>query len=163
MWHERRRRIRCFYAAVGLVLASIGCKGGTESLGDPKARLTEYISHSFSVKGAGDRDTLAGYLSGDARARLLAWSDDQFVQAFTGTKRQFLKLAIKENKALGENQVNITYEVTYLDQSKGQGHSAKVTTKKLAELTKVEDKWLISEVRNIKEMIEYQNEISFFP
>jgi hypothetical protein len=52
----------------------------------------------------------------------------------------------------------ITYELTYLDQSKG--HDAKVTHKKTAELSRKDERWLISEVKNLKEMIEYKNEMS---
>ena len=121
MWHDGNRMIIAA-ASVFLALSLSSCKDS--SLGaDPKSRLSEYISHSFEVKGAGDRQALLGFLTGDAKTRLEAWSDDQFLEAFTSSKRQFLKLSFREVKPLGSDRVNITYEVTYLDQAKG--HNAK--------------------------------------
>ncbi|MGK5087243.1 hypothetical protein WDW86_06765, partial [Bdellovibrionota bacterium FG-2] len=87
-----------------------------------------------------------------------AWSEEQFRQAFMDSKRKFLKLVFRETNKGSDKEVNITYELTYLDQSKG--HDAKVTAKKLCSLVLDQGKWLISNVRNIKELVEYQNELS---
>jgi len=125
---------------------------------DPKKRLTEYISKSFAVKGAEDRKGLAEYLAGDARTRMTDWSDEQFRQAFIDSKRQFIKLAFREIKTLSPKEMNITYELTYLDQ--GKGHDAKVTNKKLCQMSLEKGKWFITDVRNIKELVEYRNEMS---
>jgi hypothetical protein len=146
--------------ALVLGLAGMACRDSGMGI-DPKNRLSEYINYSFSVKGAGDRQRMLDFLTGDAKSRLEAWSDDQFLEAFTATKRQFLKLSFREVKPLNPEQVNITYEVTYLDQAKG--HNAKVTTKKLCELSQQEGKWFISDVHNIKELVEYQDDITISP
>ena len=45
------------------------------------------------------------------------------------SKREFIKLSFKELKKLSDNRVDITYELTTLDQ--GKGHDAKVTNRNL--------------------------------
>lgn len=146
-------------AAVLLALASVtACTAGREGSGDPKRRLEEYISRSFAVKGVEDREVLSGYLTGQAKTRLMAWSDDQFRQAFIDSKRQFVKLAPMEVKQVSPSEVSITYELTYLDQ--GRGHDAKVTNKKLCQMVLDQGRWMVKEVNNIKELVEYRNEMS---
>ena len=134
------------------------CSSNKSGANDPKARLQDYISQSFVVKGPQDREALSRFLTGPAKTRLAAWSDDQFRGAFMENKRQFIKLVFSDVKSLSPKEVNITYELTYLDQSKG--HDAKVTHKKVAQLTQDRDQWLIAEVRNMKELIEYNNEMA---
>lgn len=157
----RRRRSRASFGAFfGLfaLIAASGCERGTVSSADPKGRLQDYITRTFNVKGAEDRQELLGFLSGDARTRLSAWSDDQFRQAFIDSKRKFLKLAFREVKTVSPTEVSITYELVYND--KIRETEAKVTNKKLAQMTLVDGKWLIGDVKNIKELVEYQNEMS---
>lgn len=142
-------------AAIALLSAcSSQQKGGM----DPKSRLQDYISQSFAVTGPQDREALSRFLIGPAKTRLAAWSEDQFRTAFLENKRQFVKLVFSEVRNLSPKEVNITYELTYLDQSKG--HDAKVTHKKMAQLTQDRDQWYIAEVRNMKELIEYKNEMA---
>ncbi|MEK6706301.1 MAG: hypothetical protein AAB116_25860 [Candidatus Poribacteria bacterium] len=140
----------CFLAA---------CNNKPGALVDgPKHRLNEYISKSFAIRSASDRNQLLEYLTGDAKRRLLAWSDEQFRQAFMDSKRQFVKLIWSEVKPASTNEVSITYELSYFDQ--GKGHDAIVTAKKLCNMTMEQGKWMIKDVRNIKELIEYRNEMS---
>ena len=153
-------RNRIQIATLGLFMSVIilsGCSKGASS-DDPKKRLAEYISLSFAVKDTPDRLALSQYLTGNAKTRLVAWSDDQFRQAFMDTKRKFLKLVIQEMKARSATETEITYEITYIDQSKGR--DAKVTNKKMSEMIHDQGKWLIKDVHNIKELVEYQNEMS---
>lgn len=149
-----------------LLLCAVGLFACTRSLdlaNDPKGRLTEYISRSFSVKGPADKATLMTYLTGDVKGRLESWSDDQFREAFIDSKREFLKLLFREVKGISPTEVEITYELIYLDQGKshaGRNSSAKVTNKKLCQMILDHGKWLIADVKNIKELVEYQNELS---
>ncbi len=144
---------------LALVLSSgAGCTKGPDSSDDPKGRLQEYISKSFAVRTPEDKKELVGYLTGEAKTRLSAWSDEQFREAFIDSKRQFLKLAFREVKQINPSEVSVTYELTYLDQ--GKGRDAKVTNKKLAQMLKEQGKWVVGSVRNIKELVEYQNEVS---
>jgi hypothetical protein len=99
----------------GLVLCAMAasCTPKQESKEDAKSRLNDYISLSFAVKGVDDRRTLSGYLTGEAKSRLDAWSDDQFQAAFIDSKRKFIKLAFKELKPVSPTEVSLTYELTY--------------------------------------------------
>ena len=42
----------------------------------------------------------------------------------------------------------------------GRGHEAKVTNRKNAQMIQDKGKWFISDVHNIKELVEYKNELS---
>jgi len=146
-----------FLATVcGLSLSA--CSRDGKNANDPKQRLTDYISTSFSVRDTSDRAKLENYLTGGAKNRLVAWSEEQFRQAFVENKRDFVKLAIREVKPVNPNRTDITYELTYVDQ--GRGPDARVTTKRMCEMSFEGGKWYIREVKNIKELIEYKNEIS---
>lgn len=136
-----------------------GCTGNNESQEDPKRRLNAYISQSFAIHGPEDREKLQSFLTGQARTRLAAWSDDQFRQAFVDTKRQFVRLAFVEEKKKSPTEVDLTYELSYTDQ--GRGHDAKVTNKKLCQMVQEKGVWLIRDVQNIKELVEYRNEMTF--
>lgn len=147
-------------AAIGLLLVSFSaCQLGLREAEDPKTRLQEYVSQSFSIQKAEDRTRLMGHLTGEAKTRFAAWSEEQFNQAFLQGKRQFLKLLIRETKRLSPEHVQITYELIYLDQAKGK--DAKVTQKKLCDLLLQQGQWKISDVKSIKELVEYQNELVF--
>jgi len=141
-----------------LTLGLTACTTGKNSLNGPQKALTEYISMSFSVKGIDDRTKLLQFLTGEARTRLEAWSPEQFLEAFIDTKRSFIRLVVVETKPASPTETTITYELTYLDQ--GKGHNAKVTNKKLCTLILEQDRWVIRDVRNIKELVEYQNEMA---
>ncbi len=126
--------------------------------GKPREIIRAYIEKSFNVKKISDRKDLQAYLTGETKKRLVAWSDDQFRKAFLDTKRKFLRLSFKEVKGVSENEVTVTYEIAYLDQ--GREHEARVTNKKLSYLSRINGKWKIREVKNIKELIEFKNEMS---
>jgi hypothetical protein len=157
------KTIRFCGALLLLFALNTACTRKPEGSDDPKHRLNEYISESFAVRGPQDRARLSAYLEGEAKSRLDSWSDEQFRQAFVDAKRKFVKLAFKEAKAVSDQEVGITYELTYLtgtQDAQGKAHDAKVTNRKLAQMIRRGDQWYISEVRNIKELVEYQNELS---
>lgn len=139
---------------------------------DPKKTLSEYVQLSFSVKKPEDRVKLSSLLAKDLRARLESWSEDQFKAAFLDSKRAFLKFSIKELKNISPVEAQITYELTYLDEVHlpesqkslsldEKPRQAKITNKKLCQLTYDQGKWLISDVRNLKELVEYRDELTF--
>lgn len=134
------------------------CTQKPDVVSDPKKVLTDYISKSFSMKSMDDKKLLLSHLTGETKSRLDAWSEDQFRAAFIDTKRQFVKLLIKEVKKNSDIEVGITYELTYLDLAKGK--DVKITNKKLAMLGKEGSQWLIKEVKNINELIEFRNEMA---
>jgi len=144
--------------AIGMAFSLIQCKNAKNFGEGPKATLHEYISKSFNLTRVEDRQDLEQLLTGKAKIRLTSWSDEQFRNAFLNQKRKFKSLQIREEKEISTNEVNITYELTYIDGEKGA--DTRVTNRKLAYLTRDGGHWLISEVRNIKELIEYQNEMA---
>jgi hypothetical protein len=139
------------------------CTAKQSTTDDPKGRLNAYISQTFAVKGPQDRLQLAGYLTGQAKVRMENWSDEQFRVAFLDSKRQFVKLAFKELKSVSDSEVGITYELTYQNKytdPQGKSHDAKITNRKFAQMIRQNGQWFISEVRNIKELVEYKDEMS---
>ena len=141
----------------------VGCTRQPQVVGDPKQRLTEYIVRTFSIRSETDKDFLLGYLTGDVKGRLESWSKEQFREAFIERKREFIKLTIREIKKISDQEVEITYELKYNELgSKIAGHSssAMVTNKKLCQMVLVQGKWMISDVRNIKELLEFKDELS---
>jgi len=150
---------RSLLVLIATIAVSISaCTRDSKNGNDPKQRLTDYISTSFSIREVSDRQKLEAYLTGGAKNRLVAWSEEQFRQAFVDNKREKVKLAIREVKPISASRTDITYELTYIDQ--GRGPDARVTTKRMCEMSLENGNWFIREVKNIKELIEYKNEIS---
>jgi len=156
------KRIVCLMGLIGL--GGLGaCTPKQEGQEDPKRRLNEYISQGFAVRSVQDRAQLVSYLTGDAKTRLESWSEEQFRQAFIDSKRQFIRLAFKEIKNVSADEVGITYELTYeadYADPEGIAHGAKITNRKLAQLVHKDNQWLISDVRNIREVVEYKDEMT---
>jgi hypothetical protein len=153
-----RKIFSIYLLPILFVSALAGCTRESKNENDPKQRLTDYISTSFSIRDVSDRTKLEEYLTGGAKNRLVAWSEEQFRQAFVENKREKVKLMIREVKPVSPVRTDIIYELTYLDQ--GRGPDARVTTKRMCEMSLENGKWLIREVKNIKELIEYKNEIT---
>lgn len=135
-----------------------GCSEPRNVPGDPKSRLEQYITKSFSVKNTSDRGEMAEFLTGEAKKRLTSWSDAQFLKAFVETKRTFERLLIRETRKISDQEVNITYELSYIEKIGDQ--SRKTTNRKLSNLVKENGSWFIREVKNLTELIEFQNELS---
>ena len=141
----------------------VSCTKQAQVVGDPKQRLTEYIARTFSIRTESDKEYLLSYLTGDVKSRLESWSKEQFREAFIESKREFIKLTIREIKRISDGEVEITYELKYSEQGSriaGHSRSAMITNKKLCQMILVQGKWMISDVRNIKELLEFQDELS---
>ncbi len=137
---------------------ALGCFDKEQKDFQPKEVLEAYITKSFSIKTPEDKKDLIVFLGGEAKERLTLWSDEQFEEAFIDSKRKFKKLLFKETKKVSEEEVNIIYELSYSD-NKDDG-SVNVTYKKLCRLMLEDGAWKIFQVKNIKELIEYENEMS---
>lgn len=139
-------------------MAFAACTGSQNLPGDPKSRLEQYITKSFAVKQPEDRAVMSEFLTGEAKRRLTAWSDAQFLRAFVETQRTFDRLLIRETRKISASEVNITYEISYVE--KVDARSRKVTNRKLANMLLEQGTWYIGEVRNLSELIEFQDELS---
>ena len=95
-----------------LILLMVGC---TSKVGDqtPANTLESYIQASFNVKDIQDKVKMENLLTGDTKQRLSVWSDEQFLKAFVETKKKFGSLRILENKKLSDQEVMITYELSF--------------------------------------------------
>ena len=94
------RKVRTLFSCLLLsaALSLSACQGRKSSGNEPQQRLTDYIAVSFQARETKDRQKMTEFLTGGAKNRLLAWSDEQFRQAFVEHKRQFKKLSIREVK-----------------------------------------------------------------
>lgn len=134
-----------------------GCTNKEKDL-SPKQRLESYISKSFSISSVEERQDLISYLIGPTKIKLSSWSDEQFRRAFIETERKFIKLLIRETKDVSQNEVSVTYELSYFENPKKE--NTKKTARRNARMLKENDVWYIREVKNISEIIEYSNEMS---
>lgn len=141
-----------------LFIGIAACSTRNETFDQPKQVLTEYIQRSFNVTQSTDKAKLLELLTGDAKNRLSMWSDEQFIESWVNSKRKFSKLKIHDQKNLSAQRVLITYELEFEDMSKGR--HMKFTQLKSAILTQAENNWKINEVRSVKELIEYKDELS---
>jgi hypothetical protein len=173
MPHERRTEAGnkvgiTTLALLWLAVVSAGCTNRQQSDADPRKRVTDYISKSFAVREESDREGLMEQLTGDAKYRLAAWSDDQFRAAFIESKRTFVNLQFHDVKQVTESRYDITYDLVYWDGGRAPEKTdasiedalAKVTQRKLAQVVNDRGKWLIADVRSIKELVEYKGEMS---
>ena len=72
-----------------------------------------------------------------------------------------MKLFLVEERGVDERNVDLTYEITFLDAAKAGGQGAKVTQRKIGRVRLDDGQWRIAEVRNVKELVEYQGEMTF--
>jgi len=150
------------FALLGVILIA-ACTNPVPRVGEPKQRLIEYIGRTFAVRSESDRETLLRYLTGDVKVRLQGWGKDQFRDAFIEKKRDLLKMTIREMKQISDHEVEIIYELKYNEWgSKVAGHvnRATVTNKKLCQMVLVQGQWMISDVRSIKELLEFNDELA---
>jgi hypothetical protein len=144
-------------AVVAMLAALSGC---TKTPGDlsPAKVLENYIKISFSLSGVQDRKRMEELLTGDTLGRLMSWSDDQFAKAFLESPKRFQGLKILENRKVSEQEVALTYELSFEEGPKD--NLAQITQKKLCSVIKVDGAWKIKEVRSIRESIEYMKEFT---
>jgi hypothetical protein len=151
-----RPKIVLFY----MFLACLGFTACTSNTGDqtPVKTLENYVQTSFNVKGVEDKAKMVDMLIGDTKQRLQVWSDEQFLKAFVETKKKFGALKILENRKVNDQEVALTYELSFREGEKEK--EAKITQRKLCMLVLVDGSWKIKEVRSQRESIEYLSELS---
>lgn len=134
--------------------------------GSPKRVLESYISETFSAKETADKSRLLGYLSGSAYDRLSSWSDDQFREQIIDKKRKFRSLSIKSERSVSSSERQITYELIFSTESTSpknpnDASPTTITQRKIVSFTMDKNgTWKISEVKSLKETIEFSQEWS---
>ena len=126
--------------------------------GSPAKVLENYIQTSFHAKTLDDKRHMEELLTGDTKNRLVSWSDDQFNKAFVDAKKKFQSLKILETKKISDQEVALTYELSYQDGPEDK--TAEVTQRKMSTIVQENGAWKIKEVRSIRESIEYLKEFS---
>lgn len=144
-----------------LLIGAVSCKRNFDATSsEPNAVLKHYIDLSFEAKSVKDKTALAELLTGSARDRLMTWSDEQFLSAFVNSKRELIKFAVHESKRISAKEASITYELVSTE-GKGTPTETRQTQKKLAMLAQTASGgWQIKEVRNIKTLTEFKNEMT---
>jgi len=152
-----------FKSALVLIIMT-GLSAGLVSCSDkaddktPQKTLESYIQASFDVKGVEDKVKMENLLTGDTKQRLSVWSDEQFLKAFVETKKKFGSLKILETKKVNDQEVALTYELSFREGEKEK--LAQITQRKLCTLVFLDGGWKIKEVRSQRESIEYLSELS---
>ena len=143
-----------------IAVCSIWMAGCTSGVDDktPGKTLESYIQASFNVKDAQDKKKMEDLLTGDTKQRLSVWSDEQFLKAFVETKKKFGSLRILETKKVSDQEVALTYELSFREGEKD--NLAQITQRKLCTLVLLDGGWKIKEVRSQRESIEYLKELS---
>ena len=124
----------------------------------PTKVLESYIQISFNAKNLDDKKKMEDLLTGDTRSRLVSWSDEQFTKAFIEAEKKFQGLKVLENKKVNDDEVVLTYELSYQEGPKDK--LANITQRKLCTVVQQDAAWKIKEVRSIRESIEYLKELS---
>ncbi len=124
----------------------------------PTKVLESYIKISFNAQNLEDKKHMEDLLTGETKKRLLSWSDEQFIKAFIEAKKKFQGIKILENKKVNDQEVALTYELSY--QEGPQDKTAQVTQRKLCNIVEEDGSWRIKEVRSIRESIEYLKEFT---
>jgi hypothetical protein len=88
----------------------------------------------------------------------MSWSDDQFTKAFLDSTKKFQSLKILESKKVSDDEVALTYELSYREGPKDK--EAEITQRKMGTVVNEDGGWKIKEVRSIRESIEYLKELS---
>jgi hypothetical protein len=150
--------LRNVLGGVLLCGALISCTPTPPGESTPTRVLETYIKVSFGARDLEDKKKMEELLTGDTRKRLAAWSDEQFNKAFVESKKRFLGLKVIESKKVSEEEVALTYELSFQEGSPEK--AANITQKKLCAVIREGEVWRIKEVRSIRESIEYLNEFS---
>ena len=122
----------------------------TQKLGTPEASLREFINYRYSKDQS--KDKLLSMTTGKFQFKINEMSDDEFT-LFTGTSN----LQKRSFKVVTSNCQKETCFITFIssyNQFQEKEKEFVVETKKIAELTKEEESWKISDVTELKTHIE---------
>ena len=139
------------------------CTGSKTAQNGPQKTLTEYVEKSFAVKAINDKKDLLNLTTGEVKKLLEGIDEKSFLDQFLHSKRSFVALRVKDERKMNDTKYTITYELVFNEQSNDSKNPNKsqVTSKKYALFELESGVWKISEVRNLKTLIEHQNEMTF--
>jgi len=150
----KMKLLTCFGILASLMLLG-SCTNAKKQT--PQETLSEYVSRSFGVATQNDKAKLAELATGQVKAALDSLNDEEFKKNFVDTKRELVALKIKDERKLADGRYSITYEIAYINKS--SENKDKLTSKKHAIFVNENGKWLVSEVQNLKTVMEHQTEL----
>lgn len=140
------------YLMFGILLVLVACSRPDS----PEGLLQEFVEYRF--KSSQSRDTLLGYTHGGMQVMLQEMDDEQF-QEFTADKgRSFRSLTIRSKNCKGDDCF-LTYVLSYTQAEKQE----LVETKKIAKLSKIDEKWYIVDVQGVKTFVDFKDPIDIGP
>jgi hypothetical protein len=125
----------------------------------PDASLKSFINYRFSASQ--DKDGTLAYTTGVLSDRINAMTDEEYSEYKNNSEYSKRKYRVNLSKCT-ENQCFITYTLSIIKKG-DSGPSAIVDIKKIAELKKVEEKWKVADVNNVKTYIESKQPIDVTP
>ncbi len=112
--------------------------------------LKTYIEGRFD--GNYDRLEIAEFLNGSIKEEITAMSDEDF-EKYSDLSNLKKKKFMVTHQNCSTDKCFITYLISY-NQLKGPKDFFRVDSKKIAEMTKVEESWKIEKVTNVKSYLE---------
>jgi hypothetical protein len=149
-----------FLMAGSMVLGSTACEMRSASQKEPKEVIQRYIAASFNARSFSDKGKLTPLLTGEVKERLVNLEEESFKKRFLDPNRKFIRLRFREIQEVSPGLLNLTYEITYSETRKN-GYEATVTNRKLAELVLIDEKWFIQDVKSLRQLIEFEDELAF--
>ncbi len=139
------------------ILAAITLFGAcTKKLG-PDETLQKIVR--MSLDGTMDREDILGLTTGELNAALSDLDDEEMQKylKLEGAKRDSFKINLSNCE---NSKCFLTYTLKY-DRMQDGIKTFEVELKKIAEMTKVEERWLLSDVTDVKTY--YQSEVPIEP
>ncbi len=137
---------------LGMLMLFQGC----ESEKDPEGVLRGYIDYSFN--SGKDRAKYLDWLGEELYEKIKNMSDEEFEDFSNMERFKRKRFRVLQKNCDGE-LCNITYLITYLQYDENKKADFSVEVRKIGELKKLDGKWKIISVNNIKTYIEAENEI----
>jgi hypothetical protein len=154
-----------FKKIILFLLIIVGCisKNNKDEF-SPQKILSKYVEKSFNLKSIDERRELEQYLTDEALEIVRSMDSSAFEKNFLQKNREFISLKITSEQKNSETKYSIAYEITYYEKNANPLDNKisknKVTNKKYAIFIKKDNKWYISDVKNLKTFIEHEDELS---
>lgn len=137
-----------------LIVAALIVSGCTKKLG-PDESLRDFVGKS--IRGELTRDSLLDATTGDLNAELASLGEEEMNRylKMEGASHESFRINLKSCEG---DTCFLTYTLKY-EQSKDGEKTFDVEIKKMAELRKIEEKWLLADVTDIKTYYEAEQPI----
>lgn len=160
MSHENAYRLSFCAIAAALIAVLPACDNGQiKPENKPSAVLEAYVKAALSVEKQEDIAKLEQFTTGNLRDEVGKLKTDKalFADQYANHVYRHDGFKIRDQRQTDPNRYSITYEVRYSDKKKETGIDD-VIAKKNAIFVLENDRWLISEVQNLKTVVDHSTE-----